>query len=198
LHAGGVKKSGAVPPPSPLLGQTGTARPPPPRRRSRSSSQPLRDRDAGRGKASRRPSSTAASLPLLSAAPPAYPRPARARPLPPHDELLHPSRSSVAAARSRGRRGRAGGGGGARRREGRLPRGPVPRRGARQPSPPPHGYVPTPPPRVSTRRLARDFGVVGGHAYADVTVAAGPRGRDFGPDSRVLSLGFVPAAFQSA
>jgi hypothetical protein len=106
-------------------------------------------------------------LPLLSA--PAYLRPAPALLPAPHDELI-PSRSRVvAAAATRSRRGRAdgGGGGGGRRREGRQPRGLVPRRGARQPSPPPHGYVPQPalsiyPLAVSLAAGgARDFGVVG-------------------------------------
>jgi hypothetical protein len=99
LASRGVKKSGAV-----LA--LGTPRPPAllfsgrraPLRllRAGKSSQPLRDRDAERGKASRRPS-TAASLPLLSA--PAYPRPAPPAPRPsPRRRTMSTSPASASAA----------------------------------------------------------------------------------------------------
>jgi hypothetical protein len=113
-----------------------------------SAAQTLRDREAGgegrgRGQASRR---TRPQLPSLR---PRLPLPP---PLAAHDELLlcHRRRRRRAAPavlasghRRTSRRGPADGG----RRQGGLPRGPVPRGGARQPSPPPHEYVSTLSPR---------------------------------------------------
>ena len=96
---------------------------------------------SGRGRASRcaRP-----HLPSLRR--PAYPY----YPFAAHDELLlrrrHRAASAVLASRGRRRhprrRGATDGGNGGRRWDS-IPRGPVPRGGARQPSPPPHEYVPS-------------------------------------------------------
>ena len=162
MHAGGVKKSGAVlalgtPVPSSSRAD-GHRSASPPRRRSRSSSQPLRDRDAGRGKASRRPS-TAASLPLLSAPPPRTVGRARA----PYRRAM----SSSPAAPASPPPPAAAADEGARAAEAVA----VDERVASHVDPflvealdnPRHRLMGTcrPPPHVSARRLARDFGVVG-------------------------------------